>query len=151
MRLPVGVAVRNSQGVHHIVTGTKKHAVTADSVEETASGAAKVLCINSQDGQTMRLGLFHNGGSQPASKFDSFHVIDTVVAEVTAAIGTKKPRIPGVLASWAGRFGTTADHLKQRLGLPPTSLSSPDPVPAAAPVPSDEELVKRMRREGGSS
>ena len=147
------LAIRNSQGVHHIVTGTGVHAVVAGSVEETASGAAKVLCIDSMGGQTSRLGRFANRGAQPASQFYCFHVIDTVVAEVTAASGTKKKRLPGVLASWAGRFGTTADHLKQHLGLPPPSLSlsSPHPVPAAEPVPSGDKLVKRMRGEGGSS
>ena len=77
-------------------------------------------------------------------------MIDTVVEEMTAASGTKTKRVPEVLLSWAGRFGTTADILKQRLGLPPPSLSlsSPHPVPAAPLVPSGDELAKRMRGEG---
>jgi hypothetical protein len=114
-------AVRNSQGVQHIVTGTEDHAVVADSVEETRSGANRVLCIDSQDGHTSRLGRFASRGAPPTSQFFCFHVVDTVVVEVMEG-GTKRKRVPGILTRWAQSFGTTADDLKRRLGLLPSLL-----------------------------
>ena len=138
-------AVRNSQGVQHIVTGTEDHAVVANSVEETRSGADRVLCMDSQDGRTSRLGRFASRRAPPTSQFFCFHVVDTVVEEVREG-GTKRKRVPDILRSWAGPFGTTADDLKRCLGLLPSPLQQqPAGVPPSAEAPKGNELIQRMR------
>ena len=110
------LAVRNSRGQRHIVSGTHDHAVVPTSVEESINGAAKVLCFDSQTGkETRRLGRVGNGGANPASRFHSFHIIDTTVRTVFVEGCRKTKPVPTILKPWAERFGTTSAHLTQRL------------------------------------
>ena len=94
-------AVRNSAGVHHIVTGTAGHAVVADSV----AGPNRVLCLNSW-ATVPSFALNRNGHAN--HRFHSFHIISTDIAcELVAVQGGESIRErspPSVKAAWTAQF-----------------------------------------------
>jgi len=135
-------AVENAGDFCHIVTGNRAHAVAAKQVDRNAAGKATVLCMDSNDdgNPSFRLGLHPAGGSFPAKKFESFHILETTIDECIAyeRSGKKKSKlnVPAITDEWYKRCTPSlVDRLLPHRPTPmqtdgglagPSSFGSPD-------------------------
>ena len=105
-------AVSNSLGHRHIVTGTRNHAIVADSV-----AGDRVRCLNSHghSGTDAFWELVESGDPKKVYLFFAFHIIGVEITHTLNRSGGWLDRGPKVRQTWSNAFGTSPADLVERL------------------------------------